>query len=417
MEHTIDSVDRSWSLTHRIGFRFFAIFVVLGSDFWAWIPWVNDFFAKPELNFLWSVRSEFFSIVHLPYSLTQDVYGDGTLTLFRYLVSALMALVGAGIWSVVDRKRVSYPQAREYLRSFARFFVAYVLLVYGFAKVFLVQMPVPSMADLYRPLGDFSPGSMPFVFVAASQPYEFFTGILEVVGALLLFWRRTTSVGAVILTIVMSNVVLMDICYAVPVRYLSAFLLLLCLYLLSEEGIYALRTIVLRRTAPALPEPPRFPFWRKMVWGVLVLAAIYETGIHRWVSRQYVWTHRTEHHPALFGSYDVIRFEIDSMQLNGATDINRWNQVVVGSLIDSAIYDGFVRRGFSDYLEMRVYTVDDSTVIFKMGPMYTTYNLRWNAIDSQYVNLSGDYEGHTYQIGLRKDLKPIPLASFGFGLP
>ncbi len=51
-----------------------------------------------------------------------------------------------------------------------------------------------------------------------STPYNVFTGLVETVPAMLLFFRRTATLGALLLVAVLANVVMLNLCYDVPVE-------------------------------------------------------------------------------------------------------------------------------------------------------------------------------------------------------
>ena len=51
-----------------------------------------------------------------------------------------------------------------------------------------------------------------------SRPYAIFCGLVETVGGLLLFWQRTTTLGALIVAASMANVAMLNFSYDVPVK-------------------------------------------------------------------------------------------------------------------------------------------------------------------------------------------------------
>jgi hypothetical protein len=66
--------------------------------------------------------------------------------------------------------------------------------------------------------------------------YTSFTGAAEVLGGALLFFRRTTTLGALIVAGVMANVVMLNVCYDVCVKLGSLHILLLALVLLAPDA-------------------------------------------------------------------------------------------------------------------------------------------------------------------------------------
>lgn len=73
-------------------------------------------------------------------------------------------------------------------------------------------------------------------FVGYSKGFSAFTGWGELVGGVLLFFRRTTALGAVILVPVLLNVVAINYFFDVPVKLFSSALLLMTLFLLAPDA-------------------------------------------------------------------------------------------------------------------------------------------------------------------------------------
>jgi uncharacterized membrane protein YphA (DoxX/SURF4 family) len=102
------------------------------------------------------------------------------------------------------------------------------LIGYGFGKVFLLQFNgrFSELSYYLKPLGSFLPGELMSRFMGQADYYQFFTGVAEVVGGLLLLFRRTTLLGALISVGVMSNVLMMNYTYGFGVGLYSMELLL-----------------------------------------------------------------------------------------------------------------------------------------------------------------------------------------------
>src|SRR5947199_10310512 len=84
-----------------------------------------------------------------------------------------------------------------------------------------------------------------------STPYTIFTGVGEVIGGVLLFFRRTTTLGALIICGVMANVVALNFSYDVRVKVFSSLLLFLTIFLLVPDLRRLMNIFVLNRSTPA----------------------------------------------------------------------------------------------------------------------------------------------------------------------
>jgi hypothetical protein len=174
-----------------------------------------------------------------------DKVSDWSLLLFI----AVAALVATVVWTAVDRRRARDAWLREVLRVMVRYTLAFSVLGYGVSKVFFGQFPPPSPGRLLQPYGESSPMGLMWTFMGASPAYVFFSGLSETVGAVLLLFRRTATLGALLLAIVMTNVVLLNFCYDVPVKICSAHYLAMCILLLLPDLGRLANVLVLNRVA------------------------------------------------------------------------------------------------------------------------------------------------------------------------
>jgi len=164
-----------------------------------------------------------------------------------------LALIATAVWSAVDRRRAHDARLRELLRVVVRYTVALVIMGYGVSKVFFGQFPPPSPSRLVEQFGDASPMGLMWTFMGASPAYVLFSGAAEVLGALLLLFRRTATLGALVLGVVLTNIVLMNFCYDIPAKIASAHYLAMCVFLLLPElGRLADVLVLHRPTQPGL---------------------------------------------------------------------------------------------------------------------------------------------------------------------
>jgi uncharacterized membrane protein YphA (DoxX/SURF4 family) len=116
-----------------------------------------------------------------------------------------------------------------------RFTLASILLAYGISKVFDLQFSPPDVRVLNERYGDSSPMELLWTFVGFSVPYTIFSGVVEVIPGVLLLFRRTAVLGALMAVAVMLNVALLNFCYDVPVKLYSSLYVLMALFLLLPD--------------------------------------------------------------------------------------------------------------------------------------------------------------------------------------
>ena len=86
------------------------------------------------------------------------VYAHGSVdNVFNWVLMfclLVFALLGAGVWSALDRQRTDYITLHKWFRLFLRFGLAGQMISFGTAKLIPVQMPLPSLPKLLERYGD-----------------------------------------------------------------------------------------------------------------------------------------------------------------------------------------------------------------------------------------------------------------------
>ena len=113
-----------------------------------------------------------------------------------------------------------------------RIWLAGYLLVYGWSKVFLMQMGYADYSDALIQYGEMSPMGLLWRFMGFSPVVQFLAGAAEVTAAILLLFRRTVWLGATLAVVDMSVVFLLNLTFYVPVKQLAGMMALAGLILL-----------------------------------------------------------------------------------------------------------------------------------------------------------------------------------------
>ncbi|WP_184549104.1 hypothetical protein [Mucilaginibacter sp. FT3.2] len=101
-----------------------------------------------------------------------------------------------------------------WFRGVMRYFIAYEIAVYGFAKILQTQFSrVYSRDDI--PVGDLTGFELTWNYFGHSYTFAVILGLLQIGGSIMLLFRRTTLLGACILLPVMVNIVLLNIFYEI----------------------------------------------------------------------------------------------------------------------------------------------------------------------------------------------------------
>ena len=164
--------------------------------------------------------------------------GDTTYSYVQALLTLVLALAAAAVWSLADRRLAERARLRDLLRSGLRWYLATEMIGYGLAKLGTLsnQFPEPGLWRLAQPYGESSPMGLLWTFMGSSRAYTAFAGGAELLGGALLVWRRTALVGAFVSAGVMLNIMLMNFCYDVPVKLFSAHLVVAGLLILLPDA-------------------------------------------------------------------------------------------------------------------------------------------------------------------------------------
>jgi hypothetical protein len=173
-----------------------------------------------------------------------------------------LAVLIAALWTALDRRRTNYAFLNRWLRVYFRYVLATAMFSYAFIKVIPTQFGYLTPGELLRPLGQLS-RSMLWDFMAASPGYTIFAGVLELLGALLLFFRRTTLLGAIVLAGALVNVIAMDFAFRIGALTYALSLLVIDLVILTPYAKPLIEILVVRGsgTLPSEPSGPRH-WWR-----------------------------------------------------------------------------------------------------------------------------------------------------------
>lgn len=333
----VDDTGANWSFARRAGFLVMAVFLAAQAipELLGAVPVLDELVTGASLA-LWSALMPVLgnALLGIDEPIAVGITGSGDMT-WRWVQVLWTAVFSLGLgltWAAIDRRR-DYRTLHAWLRIVVRYDLALVMFSYGLAKLVELQFGPVSPIELTRTYGDSSPMGLAWTFMNYSRPYRCFGGLLELLGGLLLLSRRTTTLGALVIAGVMSNVVALNFCYDIAVKLGSSILLLMAVFLIAPE-LPRLRAFFLRNetvagvdlTAPVLG--PRMQVLRKIArvgfWALLATLTalyVYLSGVLRAEAPR----------PALYGLYEVEEFALDGAGRPPLiTDAARWRRVFLG---------------------------------------------------------------------------------------
>jgi len=274
----------AWGPARRIAFRFVFSYLVLPEGFGlertVWQPMVA-----------W-VGKRVFQLGRPLSLLSEDGSGDDTARFVLLFCQVALAAAAALVWTVLDRRSQDHRRLHAGLTLYLRYLLGSILFRYGMFKLIKGQFMYPHETKLEEPYGDMSPMGLLWTFMGYSTPYNVFAGAAEAGAGLLLLFRRTAPLGALLAVAVMVNVLMINFSYDVSVKLGASSLLLMAAFLLAPDLRRLADLLVLQRpTAPKrVAPPPGGPRWRRLgplalktaVIGY-ILISITKSSVDRWL--------------------------------------------------------------------------------------------------------------------------------------
>ncbi len=250
-----------WPFAGRIAFRFafcyFAIFLFCHGNTNVFSPLDGLLFGGAIATWLWTplatlaqaIGPKMFHLTGVAATWHGSGSGDTAMNWVLNGIFLAIALLATLIWSVLDRKRGAYPVLYAWLRFVMRLVLGVVMLFYGFDKLFPIQMQPPTLGVLTEPFGQMSPDSLLWSMLGTFPAYEMICGSVEIIAGVLLLIRRTALAGALLTLFVMTNVLIYNLFFDVPVKLFAFHLVLYALFLILQDVPSLFRFFVLNKSA------------------------------------------------------------------------------------------------------------------------------------------------------------------------
>jgi hypothetical protein len=403
--------QQRWTTLQKIVFRFFFVYFVLYCFPFPlnMIQWIDPL-IRPFYHFQdWWVTLVGQIVFNLPvknyhyiFQRTGDT-GYGFSFMFTIGLAALLLTV---IWSVADSKRLNYKKLNLWLRLYIRFFLAFTLFSYGFIKVFPSQFPDTTASTLVQTFGDVTPLRLAWNFMGYSESFMRFTGLAEVLAGLLLLFRRTTTLGALLAISVLSVVLMMNFGFSMGGKLYLLHLVAIAIFLFVGDAKRLVHFFILNKPIEAIPEMPliRHPVGRKIL-------LVTQIGLGIWMLYIHIADSRLSEResgikfpkPLLYGVYKTEYFlrnkdTIPPLQ----SDSLRWKQLVIdddGNWKQSSLH--FNNDTYTHYT-INADTIKKTILIKSLTDEAENYLFNYSLTDSTRVLLTGIWKKDSIEIMMKK---------------
>lgn len=112
------------------------------------------------------------------------------------------------------------------------YYIAFILLKYGFDKVFKAQFYLPEPNILYTPFGQLTKDTLYWSTLGTSHFYSVAMGLIEVSAAVLILFKRTRVLGLLLALAIFVNIVFINFGFDISVKTFSLFLVCSSLFAL-----------------------------------------------------------------------------------------------------------------------------------------------------------------------------------------
>ena len=257
------SATSPWTPTQKIAFRIAFIFFIILS-----LPNSPSWYAElVHLHWLRLNYRDVYDIARFDSGITvsRSFFGSTLIGYATWLWTLLIAIVGATVWTVIAKarkqERTEYNNLYYWLRVIVRYRAGIGIIGFGFTKLFPVQMPYPSLGVLNTNFGDFTAQKIFWLSVGVVPWYQVFAGVVECLAGTLLFFRRTTTVGAILLFAALGDIVYVNLAYDGGVHVYASYFVLLAGFLLAKDIPRIYRLLIREQVTipvehyPALDKP------------------------------------------------------------------------------------------------------------------------------------------------------------------
>ena len=267
------------------------------------------------------------------------LFGSTLLGYANWITTLLVSIAGGLIWTFIARarrkERQEYNILYYWLRVVVRYRAGIGIIGFGFTKLLPVQMPYPSLGLLNTNFGDFTAQKIYWLSIGIVPWYQIFAGVVEVTAGALLFFRKTTTLGAILLFGALGDIVYVNFAYDGGVHVYSSYFVLLASFLLIDDVPRIYRLLVQEKfTVPVHIYPAFKHRWQQFARVGLKTATIFVFLILLFKLQLVNFLYDPYKQPSvaglqtLRGNYNVTEFRINNRLIPySPIDSVRWQEV------------------------------------------------------------------------------------------
>ncbi len=339
--------------------------------------------------------------------------GDTPFDFHQVFFMLFTAFIASIVLLFLVKKKCTVDFFMKTVYMLVRYFVIYMMIIYGLSKVFYLQFQFPADYAMEVNLGDKSPMGLMWTFMGYSEGYTMFAGWLEFLAGLFLVFRRTTILGVLMTFGVMLNVFALNMFYDVPVKLFSFHIVLMSLFLLFPVR-REIASFFLGRDKVTRDTIPFFDYGNynsMMLWAKIGLLSfmLIRMGVGNYSSYK-----SKKNSAVITGKYEVVdqEFFMDGEEILDTSYAKIWESV---PHLNRRSFGVKYKDGRERYFLAQIDT-ENQTIGLKLGtdPDSLYQMLNYTISDTSNIHISGNLYTDSISINLKKVEKEYLLKTRGF---
>lgn len=305
-------------------YRAIALFLLLGVLF---IPFPFHFisFQQSFTEFVFGklidvTASTFFGLKLSSTAVHSDSASMYVLVLLLFFLSLLLSLA----FSLIKNREKYLALLLPTIYLICTYYLVLLLIKYGLDKVFKTQFYLPEPNTLYTPLGQVDKDLLYWTSMGTSRLYNMFTGMVELMAALLLLFNRTRMAGSFLAAAALLQIVMINFGFDISVKIYSLFLFFMACYVLVPYMRRLYRAFFTNKeitaTSPAVKPVPRRRVFINVFIQCIIAGLLFFEAVYPYL-RDKNFNDDLAPRPYLHGAYEVQRMILGTDTLTGNSRI------------------------------------------------------------------------------------------------
>jgi hypothetical protein len=409
-----------WTPGKKQLFRFFFIFFLLyifinPNDIIPYSYILHKIYRQPCAELIAWLAND---VLHINIPVTINTTADTTFNYFTLLFIFCIAGIGSVIWMFLDRKSFNYNKLYHFLIIVLRYYLAITWIAYGSIKIIRLQFPELTPVMLLQTYGNSSPRGLAWAFMGYSTGYNYFIGFTEYAIGLLLFFRRTSTLGILLSFGALMNIMAFNYCFDDNVKLLSTLLMVMTLFLLSKDirrliDFFFLNKVIYPENTPSYHFKQKWKNTTLLILkcGFILYLLVFDLYGFSSGAKQYGVGIKK---PPLYGIYSVQTFIRNKDTIEPLiTNNTSWGKLIVSSIPGNASV--MLANDSLKYFIFKTDTIKKAIEMYAEKDGSDKYTFNYSIVNDSTLILNGKWRSDSLQIQLQQyDLNKFPLINQKF---